>query len=419
MLRRGLQGLFLCSLFLLTSGLPLPAGRVEQSPELDSCALAGLREDKQHHLWINPPAGGIFEFDGQRWWRYTLPGYKGYEGLWLDSTGRPWTYVWEQNLFPWSRTGPDDSPEKKIFYLSKIEGQKLIPVFATLDVDQMILRMKADYQLPEYAVPSYSDLVFDSRNEPRFSLPFANPLLDHQGHIWSGSSRPPLSLRRQDPGQNPRFFSGIGPAEPLLADRQGRIWAIGLSEDDNSASLAGKGSGFYRLFRIEPNGTWQAYGPETLPLHTGFRQRILQDAIGRIWLATKQGLYIFDGQKWYRVGLGLSQNQEFHSLALDYRGQLWIGSNGTIGRISGNQVSVWTFDSGNSGTPDIVADIFVDAADTKWLRVSQPYFSEDNSCLPALQYHEKAGFFELWPGQKALSRQYPVRQGQIRLTPLP
>ncbi|MEN3039727.1 MAG: two-component regulator propeller domain-containing protein, partial [Candidatus Kryptonium sp.] len=97
------------------------------------------------------------------------------------------------------------------------------------------------------------------------------------------------------------------------------------------------------------------------------------DAEGNKWIATKEGLAMFDGESW-TVYYGSLPSSYVTSIAIDAQGNKWIGTSRTVEDEEEGGVAVfdgenWTvYSSANLGLVDgTVTSIAIDEQGNKWI----------------------------------------------------
>jgi ligand-binding sensor domain-containing protein len=120
------------------------------------------------------------------------------------------------------------------------------------------------------------------------------------------------------------------------------------------------------LFGLKPDGTLLQYDESTGLLQNNVRD-LLVDANGRLWVASKFGLNLIDGDRVraYTVHQGMP-NDNVWCLFQDAERGIWIGTDGAgVLRYAGERFVTWT--AGDGLCSDLVMAIVADHAGDLWL----------------------------------------------------
>ncbi len=170
-------------------------------------------------------------------------------------------------------------------------------------------------------------------------------LEDSHGNIWFGSPPPGLSKFDGTSWSHYSIHSDAG----LFEDSHGNIWA-----SSNFGTPTSKFDG----------STWENFNIQTCAIN--------EDDSGKIWAATKTGIYTLNDTTWSQVSLpGAYTNYPFYSLVKDSLGNLWFGTkNCTVLKYDQNN---WTiYDSIIPGWTDNITRIFLDSRNKLWFLTGSP-----------------------------------------------
>jgi ligand-binding sensor domain-containing protein/two-component sensor histidine kinase len=167
-------------------------------------------------------------------------------------------------------------------------------------------------------------------------------LTDRRGLIWLGTSDGVAYLERGRVGNLPREVSLPGQRVlSMHADEKGHIWC-------------GTRDG---LTAITPTAIVHEY--PSGPGGPGRSIRNILSVKGQLWLATEQGISIWDGRSFRTLTTsdGLSDNTVF-SLLKDEQGRIWAGTANGLTCITGEQERIlrFTADFGSNYVDALVAD---------------------------------------------------------------
>jgi ligand-binding sensor domain-containing protein/signal transduction histidine kinase len=188
--------------------------------------------------------------------------------------------------------------------------------------------------------------------EPSQGLVVRSVTGDAQGGLWAGYSGGGLNRWLQ--GQSHRFLPDPSlpslPIRALLVDSRGRLWT----------GTEGAGLFLFENDRFERVGRSLATHPVILALH--------EDRRGQLWAGTQGGLARFDDPAWrvFTTADGLSGNS-IRAIADDARGRLWVGTE-RHGLNRFEQGRFTPLRRSPDGLPsDAISALFVDAQDVLWV----------------------------------------------------
>ena len=167
----------------------------------------------------------------------------------------------------------------------------------------------------------------------------------------------------------------IGLRNGLLLWDNGKCTRVNLdAEEPNAISALAEGMdgswwiGTYMdgLFRIEPSGALTHYTEETGLMRNNVRS-ILVDSTGRVWVGTKLGLNVFDGDRIrvFTIHQGMPNDNIYCSFQ-DNEGNIWFGTDGAGAiKFLGDRFVTYTVKDGMCS--DLVMTIVADAQGDRWL----------------------------------------------------
>jgi len=148
-------------------------------------------------------------------------------------------------------------------------------------------------------------------------------------------------------------------ADEIDIDARGRLWLAGIW------ASPGYGVGLY------DDGEWTAfafskYGIEGIG--AGSFRDIQLDDDGNVWVATFEGLVMYDQREWKMLTLPIS-NQVAYCLAIDDMGRLWVGHRDGVSIFDGASWTTWT--SSDMALTGIVTveSIAFDGRGSAWLGI--------------------------------------------------
>ena len=259
-----------------------------------------------------------------------------------------------------------DGNDIRFTQLHSEQGQLRDEVNHIVEDDQGFLWFGTSDGLRRYDGYGFRDYRHDSRDPSSISGATIYALFkDHSGRLWVGSD---AFLDMFDPATDKfTHFSGPGTAGiegmvlDIREDRNGMLWI---------ASYQG-------LYRIDP-ATWQTVHYQHEPhdpssLSSNLLKSTLEEKDGTFWVATEEGLDIFDrdlGKVTRHISLMNGVEPLRMSLFQDHAGILWAifsSKNGlaTVDRAA-NRVTQYSF-NGGSGQNTGVDSIYEDMDGTLWL----------------------------------------------------
>ena len=237
---------------------------------LVSDAVWRVLSDFNNNLWITYYCGeGLTKFDGTNWITYdtsnsNIPSNL-INDLFIDSSNEVWT----------AGNG-----------IAKFNGTSFTTYytlpsnefFTTLYADSnVIYAVGENLGLYKYDTSAHSVMIYDNSNSNIPSMYFGSISKDHNGLIWLGS--------------NYGFTGSTG----------------GIATFD--------GNTFTAINPFTSASTW-----------VGYDQGIAIDQSNNIWVATRcEGLYVFDGITWVRVGANLPQDGCAGFVYTDHQNRIWYG----------------------------------------------------------------------------------------------
>ena len=204
--------------------------------------------------------------------------------------------------------------------------------------------------------------TFTADNSP-LSLGSVNALLeDSQGRIWIGTGYydEPTNTRK---GGVSVYAAGVwqtftaensplapGEVRALLEDAQGRMWV---------ATTGG--------VSVYAAGTWQTFTAENSSLAPGSVNMFLEDSQGRIWVGTSDGLSLYQAGAWqtFTVDNFPLAPRGVHRLIEDSRGRIWAGTWNGLSLYQGGRWQTFTPDN-SPLTPGEVNVLLEDSQGRVW-----------------------------------------------------
>jgi len=141
-------------------------------------------------------------------------------------------------------------------------------------------------------------------------------------------------------------------------DAQGRLWLARIWAG------TGYGVGLYDGDEWTPFA-FRDYGIEDISAGS-FRDIQVDD--GQVWVATSEGLVMFDQREWKRLTLPIS-DQVLYCLAIDDMGQLWVGHRDGLSIFDGASWTTWTGSDMALTGKVMVENIAFDSKGSVWLGV--------------------------------------------------
>lgn len=146
------------------------------------------------------------------------------------------------------------------------------------------------------------------------------------GEIWVGTKTNGVSVFQENDNnfRNLTTQNGLTSNEitKIFTDSKGEIW-VGTTEKGLNRFSNGKLKVYQKeIEKTKPN--------ELVDNHI---VDILEDSEGKIWIAAKNGISIFENEKFesFRLGEGgLSRNSEINSLAIDFEKTVWVGTDNAL-----------------------------------------------------------------------------------------
>jgi len=157
-----------------------------------------------------------------------------------------------------------------------------------------------------------------------------------------------------DNGKCTRVTLNADEPEPIsaLAEGMDGSWWVGTYLDG--------------LFRIEPSGALTHFSEETGLMRNNVRS-ILVDRTGRVWVGTKLGLNVFDGDRIrvFTIHQGMPNDNIYCSFQ-DNEGNIWFGTDGAGAiKFLGDRFVTYTVKDGMCS--DLVMTIVADGQGDRWL----------------------------------------------------
>ncbi len=339
---------------------------------LRNLAVYTLEQDAQGFIWTGSE-DGLYRYDGQRFERFGadegLP-TADINTLHRAGDGRLWVGT-EHGLAALEGTrfrslGPADGvPEGAVRALaSQRDGTLYVVTGGKLYVGSTSTRFT-----PVEGLPSEPEQPRDSSapEQPR-ALPWdpGEPDGWRMNGVWvepegrellvlAVTDRSTTILRRDASGAwSQERLPGEERCASLLRDARGRLWV-------RSSRM---------LFVQERAGAPFRDVSARLPGRAGLHPTLILDAKGRVWVPTRMGLAIFEGE--HLELLGEEQGLPTHwaeALLVDREGSLWVASEG-LHRAQGRLA--WSVHSRRSGLPaDSVWRVFRDSRGRLWAATSR------------------------------------------------
>ncbi|MBS1786596.1 MAG: hypothetical protein JST85_02680 [Acidobacteria bacterium] len=372
--------------------------------------VRAICETKDGHVWLGTPAGGVAEFDGERF-RNLLPTQgvsRLISALTEDTAGNLWVGALIGGVTKIERSGfltykePDGLAMADVFSIFEDRDQQLIvvnnawsmnrfdgnrfvavkpnlpekvkgsstgnrPMIQTRDGEWWIATGEGLFRFP--AVARFEDLATINPQAAYFekdglaSSNISRMFEDSRGDVWISSYTPPVTLTRWERATGKFYRYGVDDGIPpnnwphvFAEDRAGNVW-MGLH--------------YGELMRVR-NGKFEVFR-ESDGLPHSMMQGLFCDRIGRLWIATGGGgiarvdhpeadkpLFAI-----YRMEQGLSSNNN-RCFTEDGWGRIYIGTARGVDRLDvpTGQIKHFTADDGLS-TGEVVA-AFTDHDGSLW-----------------------------------------------------
>ncbi|MFQ3639685.1 MAG: two-component regulator propeller domain-containing protein [Chloracidobacterium sp.] len=166
---------------------------------------------------------------------------------------------------------------------------------------------------------------------------------------------------------NPRSLVGDDP-QVALRDRSGVLW---VGDNRRGLSKLTPYAGYFKTYRSDPNRQ------EALSLSDDYIRGMCEDRAGNVWVCTQYGgLNVLDRQSRtirhvrHRPGDPTAlASDNTRAVLEDWRGQLWVGSQGGLQSLDRNSGRFTSFPlpPGGDGKPAMVSVLFEDTDHTLWV----------------------------------------------------
>lgn len=279
---------------------------------LAATTLTGVVPDENNHLWLTSRFG-FFQYDGASFKSYTeknglrTPDVR---DLIRDRDGNIWIATYGSGLLKFSGD--------KFYAYTTTDGLSSNAVMSIAeDRDHNIWLSTFDKGISKYTagnITAYDLAELTGNNRIWTSL------YDAAGNLWFGSSD---GLFKYDGKKFTQYTT-----EDSLSDNM----VLSLLQDRNNTLWIGTPKGI-TLFE---NGK---FSPFVVPGAPQKRVRsIKEDKAGKIWIASNDGVYEYDGQtiKVYTQSNGLPENSAF-CIEVDSENKIWVGTQNGIALKSGNE----------------------------------------------------------------------------------
>lgn len=315
-----------------------PAGSGGRVIHKASGSLHGLFEDSKGVLWIELRTGGVIRFNSITGYHsiikspYYHPsskmGFEGFEDpnhtVWISMRGGGFGYFDEEKQhFNFSI---HDMNKKDIVLPQHISNlfydRNGIAWFSTENQGLVKLVIGND---------SFKYTSLKQSSKPSWGEEVRSILFDRQGRLWLGTKGGELFVRKQNQIQPVHLLNrpsdGLGPIYSLLEDEEGNIW------------IGTKGNGLYKAFpSSEKKDSYKLshFNKTNSGLSGKEVYSIYQDRDQRIWIGTiDDGLFKLNGLDknitFSRVAFGGNRTIKIRHITSDRDGNLWIAStNGLI-----------------------------------------------------------------------------------------
>jgi signal transduction histidine kinase/ligand-binding sensor domain-containing protein len=213
---------------------------------------------------------------------------------------------------------------------------------------------------------------------------------DHQGDLWISLSGALVRLNRK-PGQY-RVYRPPGPGLyndviTITEDRSGVLW------------VGSTGTGLSRLDRATGQFKTYHHNPaDPSSLSNDSVNRLLVDRTGKMWVATWNGLDLFDpanGRFIVYKQDKQSESEQYFSIAQDQTGSIWLGGSRGLSHFepSTGQFTLYSHQPGDpkSLSDDTVNTVYIDHSGTIWAATESGLNKLDLSSGTFTTYYEKDG----------------------------
>lgn len=366
----------------------------EEPAFLDS-AIPSLYEDREGRVWVSATGHGLFRLTGREWIRYSardgLPSrnvqaiYQDEQGtVWIGTSGGGLARLSEGRFSLFSnKDGLSDQNVRSI--AGDREGNLWI---GTEDgLDKLSENFFVTFTTRDGVANDNSNSIFESQD----------------GGIWVAAKNGELSCLRSGAWFRYSARDGLLGTEigPLSESRDGSLWigsysgliqykdgkftnrtaqlryphvsAIGRSGDDVLVATG------MRLSRFRDG---KLLGHIEIPLDLKYVFEIHQDGKGRLWLATRAGLGLLDGNRWkvYTARDGLPSDVVY-ALHMDKKGDLWLATRGGLSRLRDGKFHSYTTSDGLFD--NAIFRVLEDDRDNLWLTCSRGIFRVNKDELDA------------------------------------
>ncbi len=179
---------------------------------------------------------------------------------------------------------------------------------------------------------------------------------DADGNLWLSNRKGITSF---DPKkENPQFIY----INSLSGIQEPSVWYI-FMQSSGAMWVASNGAGIFRL----ENGVWTNF-QEKDGLSSNQVFSICEDKSGQLWFATKNGVTIYDGTNFRKMGIeqGLA-DKSIWCVRSGPDGSIWLGSNKGLNRLFDWKISHFTYQNGLANNEVNINCIYFDHLKRMWV----------------------------------------------------
>lgn len=314
---------------------------------LNDNMITGVIQDKSGAIWVGTDHGGINILEGDNYSKVTYLvnnesdknslGYNSIERLYQDENGLIWVGKGKKGVSYFNQNIVHFA-----LYRNEVANKKSLPY-------NDINNFAEDHQGNIWIGTNGGGLIYFDRknnsfkrylNEPSNSNSLSNNIVvslcvDHEGKVWIGTYHGGLDVFDGKTFTHYRH----NPADPYsIGDN--RIWHI-LEDTDQVMWIGTLRAGLHRYDRKTKKFTRYYFENDIpKPLHSNYIPVIREDRTGNLWVATSEGVEVFNKERTRITYYKHSENpnslshQDVQDIVIDKRNLVWIGTR--------NGLNVWS-----------------------------------------------------------------------------